>query len=1315
MAPAVLFLLFLFSSNALLAQEPAPQGVVPIKKVLVIYEGKDGSLSPALGDARQMGALLGHFHTSTTIEAADSYRPGEMESYDLACFIGYSVKCSPPLALLKDISERTSKTFLWLSMGMLAFNEKFPTASRLGFEPLSVDTKTEYSVVQHGKDTFTREDSNITIARITDPDKCTVVATVTSKAKKATIPYIMRSGEFWYVADSPFSYTTEMDRYLLFADLMHDILKEDHPASHLASVRIEDIHPLEDPDRLRAIADLLYSEKVPFLVALIPFYVDPQQNIRVSLSDKPDVVDAIHYMVRKGGSVVMHGVTHQYRGVTATDYEFWDEAANKPVKGLTVESVRKKIDMGLSELFRNGIYPIAWETPHYTAPQVVYDAVAPIFSSAIEQRMAIDDPDYCQYFPYIIYHDLHGEKIYPENLGYVPLDDEDPDATTEQVDNIIKYAGKNLTVRDGFASFFYHSFIPLNNLQKLVRSIKAMGYTFVDWKDRNNTVVLNDKAIVTGKGKVAVKLNDQYLQETYFEKDGSVERKTVLPERTTGEVVRDVSLTPGQMYVATATEYKERELSPISRLKTKLQSIYDYFSPPKKSRKEARVGVVWDPTATAGALNDQKSFVSVFKWVGIPVDTLPVGQLKSFDKYNLVVVPYSAVEHMSDDEINDLSEWVQDGGLCITDGKTEFSKELGITYANTAISVSHVSDRLFPDETISWRIPESLEKFNLAPDDRIYAVDGETEAPVVIGRQFGDGKFLYFGCRFDPLSDAGYSRFPYLVQYVNRFMDLSPILKRDALELYFDPGYRHNTSIENLVKQWAANGVRVIHAAGWHQYQKYTFDYDRLIELCHANGILVYAWIEPPQVSQKFWLDHPQWREKNVWGADARPSWRYAMAMTDEDCARAMYEEYKNFLEKHDFDGVNLAEIYFESGDQGVGDPRNYTPMHPSARAEFKHSSGFDPALLFNAASPYYWKRNPGALQKFENYRIDKMVDFHEQLLGLAEVIRGERKGFDVVVTCLDSIGTPELRRTQAIDIARVIELKKKHSFSLVVEDPQSRWSEDPRRYKAIAEQYRQLLGNDFALDLNILSFRTQEKPTMFPTLAQTGTEAFSLMSVASQQAERVMVYAESSIERQDLPLLSFAAASSAQVERLEKGLIISAPYSTTLYLGEKQRMISIDDSPHTATQDGRFLIPAGMHVIRTNVTNRMFSMDSLHASLGSITGNLLYEKEGERDVEFGYDSTPRCYVTLTKAPVAMYIDGIEAALHVMQGSSRYGLALPSGKHNVRIVTRSTISYGVDLTSLLSSSLIVIFGFASVGMLVLFYLIVRTRVRDQQS
>jgi hypothetical protein len=1017
-------------------------------------------------------------------------------------------------------------------------------------------------------------------------------------------------------------------------------------------------------------------------------------------------------MVKHGGTVVMHGSTHQYKGVTAADFEFWDANKNAPIKDETVEYVRGKVITGLEEFIRNGIYPVMWETPHYTGSTTTYAAIATIFSTAMEQRLVINNSDYSQYFPYIINHDMYGMKLYPENLGYVPFDPDDPQLSTDQVTSILQYARACLTLRDGFASCFIHSFVAPENLERIIRGIKDLGYTYIDPKDDGHRVVMRDKAIVTGSGSVTLTLDAQYLREYIIDRDGSVVGTATSAQRYNGSVTHEYALQPGQILLLTPTEVHERTVGFMEKIRRALVKAFRAVFPSKPQRNEARVAVLWDSTATGGGMLDQRSFAAVFTSASIPVDTLYVGGPVRTSGYNLIVIPSIAVDKLDIKTFSAIVEWVRNGGHCITDEKSEFSTELGIRFLGSTVPVSHVRDKLHPEESIVWQSAAPLAKFEVLDDDEVYATDDDTEAPLVIGRAFGSGSFLYFGCRFDPESDAGYSRFPFILEYVRRFMHLHPVLRRDALELYFDPGYRGTYSVEDLVKRWTGNGVRAIHAAAWHFYPKYAYDYARLIELCHSNGILVYAWIEPPQVSQQFWLMHPEWREKAFNGTDARPSWRYPMAMSDAACLQAMCQEYESLLDRLDFDGVNFGETYFESGVNGPEEPALLTPMHLSARVEFKRLQGFDPAQLLDPESPWYWKRNGMAWQKFEDWRVSVVERVHRAVLDAAERVRSKRPGFEILVTMLDNLGSPELRRNHAVDIERIIGLKKQYAFKLIVEDPMSRWSEDPRRYEQIADRYRALLGNDFGLDLNILSFRTADRPTRFPTLIQTGTEAVELVAVASRLTDRVITYAESSINPQDLPLLAHAAASGARMERIEGGYRISSPFSLTMQLGEAHTAISIDGDLHTSVGDGRFLIPAGQHTIMLDPIAGAFSTDQLKASIISITGNLLHESGNDRSISFGYESAGRCLVSLNKKPLTIFVDGSEQPLAVLKGNERFTVMLPPGRHEIKMITQNTVSYGINLTSLLSSSLIVVFGFTAVALLMVFYVIVRIKRRQ---
>jgi hypothetical protein len=504
---------------------------------------------------------------------------------------------------------------------------------------------------------------------------------------------------------------------------------------------------------------------------------------------------------------------------------------------------------------------------------------------------------------------------------------------------------------------------------------------------------------------------------------------------------------------------------------------------------------------------------ALFASVSIPVDTIFIGEPITLSPHNLVVVPYSFVDSLKLEEYDALVRWVHDGGALITDTRNFLIEEFGIRFGSTGLKVHKVVDRLFPEEQITWRTPESITRFEADDVDEVFCSDMVTETPLVAGKAFGSGKVLFIATRFDPHTQLGYSHYPFMLEYIRTYLGLAPILRREALEMYFDPGFRHTQSIEHLVRLWVQQGIRRIHVAGWHMYPKYTYDYKRLITLAHANGILVYAWLEPPQVSQKFWLEHPDWREKNFRGEDVRPSWRYPVALTEPRCVAAMADEYRGFLRQYDWDGVNLAELYFEAG-SGFRDSALYTPMHPSAREEVKKRHGFDPVGIFDSRSSVYWRTHPEIVAALSAYRVNTLERIYRELLRACADIAQARDGFEVIVTAMDSYGSPELREYIGVDMESIIRLQKEFGFALQVEDPQDRWSADPMRYVAMGQQYAELLGapKQLLLDLNILSFRKPDVLTPFPTPIQTGTESFHLVRASALGAPRATIYAESSI-----------------------------------------------------------------------------------------------------------------------------------------------------------------------------------------------------------
>ena len=166
-------------------------------------------------------------------------------------------------------------------------------------------------------------------------------------------PYIVRSGSFWYSADSPFSYNSEGDRSLAFCDLLHDFFQMPHQEERKALVRLEDISVDDEIDDLRNVADYLYESAHSISDLSDPDLQETREIIRKStFRIGPAFVRTIKYMVSKGGLVVLHGVYHQYRGRSGDDYEFWDEQGHKADTGRFAAIGRAEAAAGAGRVFQ---------------------------------------------------------------------------------------------------------------------------------------------------------------------------------------------------------------------------------------------------------------------------------------------------------------------------------------------------------------------------------------------------------------------------------------------------------------------------------------------------------------------------------------------------------------------------------------------------------------------------------------------------------------------------------------------------------------------------------------------------------------------------------------------------------------------------------------------------------------------------------------------------------------------------------------------------------------------------------------------------
>ena len=1266
---------------------------VPTKKVVVFYD-PDGE-----NDALQLNTLLRHFQTDTKLYPLEDTFPYTPDpNVDVIFYMGVTQRNDLPKSFIQYISQ-AEKTVCWLNYNIETLGGK--TLSDLGFEHKTIEENGSFEI-SFKNTLFPKADSTLNIIHVQEKDiECEILATAASTERD--FPYVIKSNQFWYIADLPTNYVIEGGRHIVFADLLHDILQEDHQEKHLALVRIEDVNPESNPQSLRDIANFLGGRKIPFAVGLSPFYLDPSTNTALSLSEAPDLVKALRHVVSKGGIIVLHGCTHQYRGQTTVDYEFWDSFSNGPIFQDSEEYVRERIERALKECAKNRIYPLVWETPHYAASQLDYSVIDQIFSTAYGRRQTMDLHGSDQLLPYFIPGDNYTSQMIPENLGYIPTSNPSPD-------DMVQNARRNLAIRDGFASFFFHPFVSLDVLKKLVKDIQALGYTFADIRSLNNRVISPSRIIVSGQAEIALDVNDQYLNQFQMTPDGKEKNQIRSDEKQSAQFTTYIDCPNGWLYVAEAVDEKRPNfLSNIwTHLKKSPVQIHKLWEikPLTSINPSIKAVVLIDPQAESDTLINQQSYFAALNSVGVDEKIISVEDFFEIpEETNLLIVPQSVANKLTEQQNLFIISSLVKGLNLILEKESHLSQRIGIIPSNEEKRVKNIQDEYYPSVDILWREEGTYRPFEVDIEYVTYYSDKNTGDPIVIGGEYGEGQYLYFTTLFDPTTSEGYGRYPYFCDLLQRQFGLWPLVRANNGEIYFEPGDREDVSIEDLVKMWKQYGFQKIYVAGWHIYPEWTYDYGRLIELAHENAMLVYLWLKIPHVNRKFWDEHPEWREKTATGEEAIINWRRNMALTEKNCREAVRSEIYSLLVQYDWDGINLAELYFESH-LGPDRPDIFTPMHASVRESFESQHGLDPILLFDPQSQYFWKTNTDAWLKFENYRKETIVELHREFLDFLHRFRKEKNNdLEIIVTAIDNIHAQKTGRHTASDTDKLIALSREFPFVLQIEDPQELWHLGPHRYRNLSQTYRpKVQDNGLILDINVVSYRQQEM-SQAPTRQPTGLELTRFIGEALQDSNRVALYSESSIYEVDLPWIAYALGRNAKEDLSTYRWEIHSQDKIVLQLDPEQHTdILVDGQLWPAYHKGQLILPRGNHTITSiKQIEKLKNIFKNSTRLADISGDLKSCKLISKGIELSYFSSAPNYLIVNEKPHKIIVDGRQTPFVLFHGSPGYSLKLPSGFHSVKILTSTMGSITLKNFSITVSAFIVfISSLAGVVLLTLY-------------
>lgn len=272
-----------------------------------------------------------------------------------------------------------------------------------------------------------------------------------------------------------------------------NLLKDNQDnVGRVAFIRFEDVsagvvYLNEDVlEKFRIIGDYLYSQSIPFHIAWIPRYVNPQKNIdndllKINSIENADFIFTFDYLIDKGAIIGLHGYTHQSGGEESVIGTEFSAKANADEK-----SIRERIENAISTANKLNFPITFFETPHYMGTEFQQSIFEQYFDYIYEPYIG-------KYNKIPLLSPRNKRTLYiPTPLSYVKgetgkeminnIDNND----INQVASLFFHPSKEVDFiklikeDDGYHKYSYD---PNSILHQIVNELKNKGYRIIGIKD----------------------------------------------------------------------------------------------------------------------------------------------------------------------------------------------------------------------------------------------------------------------------------------------------------------------------------------------------------------------------------------------------------------------------------------------------------------------------------------------------------------------------------------------------------------------------------------------------------------------------------------------------------------------------------------------------------------------------------------------------------------------------------------------------------------------------------------------------------------
>jgi hypothetical protein len=422
--------------------------------------------------------------------------------------------------------------------------------------------------------------------------------------------------------------------------------------------------------------------------------------------------------------------------------------------------------------------------------------------------------------------------------------------------------------------------------------------------------------------------------------------------------------------------------------------------------------------------------------------------------------------------------------------------------------------------------------------------------------------------------ENGPKELPYLLQALEDSFGISPRVEQLGWDLYADPDDYQTQTPAKLVKAWAEAGVHRVYIPAWKQDDRAQtrYEYKKLVDLLHGEGIEAYAWLGWPYVDTSTLIKYPDCQERTAAGTLAQLGGQGFIALAVPECFDRAWTQSAKVLNSAPFDGVNIVNLAFSSAYSGQKGPDVYTPFHPLVRANFISEHGFDPAGLVRPGATN-WQRNPKRLAIWENYRANALASIYEKLLSRLQTTWPKRA---IAVATMDDRNDPSignlLRKNSGQSTDSLLAFQRKYPFELIIGDDLDFRTQIPTD---VVKHYVHSGSKPPTMLLSLPERPSTAKPL---TTRIGGLELYGQLAELSETGSRVALNPQGALSPLDLTWLKHSLSPNAELRVEGDKIFTSSKRPFRLLLQARASGIRVDG---TAVTPGNAVdIPAGDHLV---------------------------------------------------------------------------------------------------------------------------------------